>query len=247
MKKIIHLLLACCLSVASQAQQSASVEQVEVALQQACLDGNADAIQSSVLQLASLGAYGADKLEYASNLLSSIEVNGILFTGSKGDTYPVLMLQFLKSMRTDVRVIHTEWLKNQNYLSQMQSAVGIEKEGAEGIRLLAQKMPVYVSLAAKSDIISALESDLYCTGLAFKCSDSPLANVRSMYMGWWENCGKNHMAAGYGLNANYLVPLAMLASYANSNRYTSEYKVIKQKYAEIAKSVGEKEQLPVMK
>ena len=62
MKKIIHLLLACCLSVASQAQQSASVEQVEVALQQACLDANADAIQSWVLQLASLGAYGADKL-----------------------------------------------------------------------------------------------------------------------------------------------------------------------------------------
>jgi hypothetical protein len=67
-----------------------------------------------------------------------------------------------------------------------------------------------------------------------------------MFGDWWKKCGKNHMSSGYSLNANYLVPMAMLADYANKNGYTVEFNEIKQRYAEVAKSVGEKEQLPVL-
>ena len=55
------------------------------------------------------------------------------------------------------------------------------------------------------------------------------------------------MSSGYSLNANYLVPLAMLANYARETGNSGEYTTIKQKYSEIAKSVGEKEQLPTIK
>jgi len=247
MKKLLILLVASGLNFMVQAQQPAAVESAEKALGKACLEGNADAIQAAAMALATSAAYAADKFEYASNLLSSVEVNGVLFTGGKGDTYPVIVLQFLKNMRTDVRVVHTDWLVDAAYFQRLQAATGIEKSGTAGIAALARKMPVYVSLAAKSDIISELESELYCTGLAFKCSAAPLANVRTMYAEWWKNCGKSQMASGYSLNANYLVPLAMLADYAKQTGQAQEYKNIKQKYAEVARSVGEKEQLPVIK
>jgi hypothetical protein len=176
-----------------------------------------------------------------------VEINGVLFTGGKGDTYPVLLLQYLKNMRTDVRVVRTDWLLNADYFQRLQATVAIEKNDASGILELSRKQPVYVSLAAKPDLISALESELYCTGLAFKCSAAPLSNVKVLYDNWWQQCGKTHMSSGYSLNANYLVPLAMLADYAKELGNTTEYNSIKKQYAEVAKSVGEKEKLPTMK
>jgi hypothetical protein len=245
-----RLLLILCISVPNlfaHAQQANTLKNFEDALVKACLSGDAAAIQSAAVELAKTAAYGADKLEYASNLLSSVENNGVLFTGSKGDTFPVLILQYLKNMRTDVRVVHTDWLADKSYVESMRTAMPMEKNDASGIRELARKMPVYVSLAAKPDFISALESELYCTGLAFKCSAAPLSNLKVLYNDWWKQCGKTHFGSGYSLNANYLVPLAMLADYTKHAGNENEYTVIKQKYAEVAKSVGEKEKLPAMK
>jgi hypothetical protein len=219
----------------------------EKALTEACLAGNADAIQSSAMELLKTGAYGADKLEYASNVLSSVEVNGVLFTGSKGDTYPVIMLQYLKNMRTDVRVVHTDWMKDASYFQRLQSLIGIAGTEATHIQALSRNMPVYLSLAAGKELISSLESNLYCTGLAFKCSAAPLSNVKVMYNQWWKNCGKNYMSSGYSLNSNYLIPLAMLADYTKASGLTEANKIIRDTYAEVAKSVGEKERIPSMK
>lgn len=247
MKKLLFVIFLWSLKLSLEAQQSNVVEANENALMQACLSGNAQSIQAAAIELAKTSAYGADKLEYASNLLSSVEVNGVLFTGGKGDTYPVIVLQYLKNMRTDVRVVHTDWMLDAAYFQGLQAAVGIEKNNASGIRALSRKMPVYLSLASKADVIGELESDLYCTGLAFKCSAAPLANVKVMYTEWWQKCGKSYMSSGYGLNANYLVPLAMLADYAQETGHGKEYGILKQKYAEVAKSVGEKEQLPTIK
>jgi hypothetical protein len=247
MKKLYFIVGLFVLSCSAIAQQSNAVDAGEKSLTQACLSGNAQAIQAATIELAKASAYGADKLEYASNLLSSVEVNGILFTGGKGDTYPVLVLQYLKNMRTDVRVVHVDWMDDAVYFQSLQAAVGIEKNNASGVRALSRKMPVYISLASKSELISELESELYCTGLAFKCSAAPLSNVKVMYREWWQKCGKSSMSSGYSLNANYLVPLAMLADYAREIGYSKEYTAIKQKYAEVAKSVGEKEQLPAIK
>lgn len=247
MKKLLVITSLFIWNFGAFGQQSNSADAGEKALAQACISGNAQAIQSAAMELAKTAAYGADRLEYASNLLSSVEVNGVLFTGGKGDTYPVLVLQYLKSMRTDVRVVHVDWMSDAAYFQSLQSAVGIEKNSASGIRALSRKTPVYISLAANADLISELESELYCTGLAFKCSAAPLSNVKVMYKEWWQKCGKSFMSSGYSLNANYLVSLAMLADYAREIGHSKEYAVIKQKYAEVAKSVGEKEQLPTIK
>ena len=247
MKRLLLILCFSGLALFVHAQQANLVKSCEDALVQACLSGDGAAIQAAAVELAKTGFYGADKLEYASNLLSSVEINGVLFTGGKGDTYPVLILQYLKKMRTDVRVVHTDWLLNADYFQRLQATVVIEKNDASGILELSRKQPVYVSLAAKPDLISALESELYCTGLAFKCSAAPVSNVKVLYNNWWQQCGKTQMSSGYSLNANYLVPLAMLADYAKELGSSTEYTTIKQKYAEVAKSVGEKEKLPTMK
>jgi hypothetical protein len=246
MKSSYSLVFALILTVTVQAQKSLPIDALEKQVTVACIAGSAEGIQKASMELVSASAYGADKFEYASNLLASIEANGILFTGSKGDTYPVLILQYLKKMRTDVRVVHLDWLKDPVYFQKLKEAVGIESPDANGIRSLSNRMPVYVSLAAGREIVEELDFELYCTGLAFKCSTIPLANIRMMFGDWWKKCGKSYMSSGYGLNANYLVPMAMMADYANKNGYTSEFNELKQRYAEVAKSVGEKQQLPVL-
>ena len=246
MKSSYSLAFALILTISVQAQKSLPIDELEKQVAVACITGSADGIQKASMELVSASAYGADKLEYASNLLASIEANGILFTGSKGDTYPVLILQYLKKMRTDIRVVHLDWLKDPVYFQKLKESVGIESPDANGIRSLSNRMPVYVSLAAGREIVEELDFELYCTGLAFKCSTIPLANIRMMFGDWWKKCGKSQMTSGYGLNANYLVPMAMLADYANKNGFTAEFNELKQRYAEVAKSVGEKQQLPVL-
>jgi hypothetical protein len=247
MKRLLLILCISLMKLCAHAQQTNTVKSCEDALVKACLSAETEAIQAATVELAKTAYYGADKLEYASNLLSSVEANAVLFTGSKGDTYPVLILQYLKNMRTDVRVIHTDWLADKSYMQRLQTEVPIERNDATGIRELARKLPVYVSLAAKPELISALESELYCTGLAFKCSAAPVSNLKVLYNDWWQQCGKTHLSSGYSLNANYLVPLSMLADYTKGAGYSNDYTLIKQKYAEVAKSVGEKEKLPSMK
>jgi hypothetical protein len=250
MKSNIALLVFLCMSCMGHAQQApsaADIARVEQQLKEACLRHETADVSKHAIQLASITAYGAEKLEYALNLLQSVEQNGWLITGGKGDTYPLITLQQVRAIRPDVQVIQAAWLEDSTLAQWISQACNVQGTPEEIIRQLAASYPVYISLAAPTIMLDALEQQLYCTGLAFKCSTNPIANVKGLYNNWWKNCAKNHLDSGYALNANYLMPLALIASYVSETNTKTELKSIKQTYATIAKSVAEKEQIPGMK
>jgi hypothetical protein len=224
-----------------------TVVAVEQRLKEACMRQDQAAKSKAAVELAGMAAYGADKLEYALNLLQSVEQNGILITGGTGDTYPLITLQQVRAIRPDVIVIQTSWLDDTSYALWIQQAYHVHGAPVEMIKQWCVNYPVYISLAAPTLVLEALQEELYCTGLAFKVSNVPIANVKGMYRQWWENCSKTNLTSGLPMNANYLMPLGLIAGYMVETGKKNELKEIKKIYAEIAKSVGVKEQIPGMK
>jgi hypothetical protein len=244
---LVLLLWMSCSGLAQQTSSATDIAKVEQQLKEACMRHESADVSKHAVQLASITAYSAEKLEYALNLLQSVEQNGLLISGGKGDTYPLITLQQVRAIRPDVQVIQAAWLEDPTFAQWMSQAYQVQGSPVEIVRQLAGSYPIYISLAAPTIMLDALDQQLYCTGLAFKCSANPIANVKGLYANWWKNCAKNNLDSGYALNANYLMPLALIASYVSETGTKTELKSIKQSYAQIAKSVGEKEQIPGMK
>ena len=70
-------------------------------------------------------AFPASLMSYGYNALQSVGENGILLTQHDNDTYPVWMLQDVKSLRTDVLVINIDFLLFDGYREKIFSELGI--------------------------------------------------------------------------------------------------------------------------
>ena len=70
-------------------------------------------------------------LNYNYNMLMSVDKNGILFTNGDNDTYPALILQQAKGIRTDVQIINTSMLLDEEYFENNLVKKGITLDYAE--------------------------------------------------------------------------------------------------------------------
>jgi hypothetical protein len=171
------------------------------------------------LKLADVGYYSAAIMEYNTNVLNSIPQNGVLITYGQLDTYPIYILQEKFNHRTDVRVVCMEWLNSEKYRNRLSSFFGSEKFNALSQQTtLVQLIPllgnaVYVTLTVPPNQIGSLKTNLFCTGLAFKYSTTPLANLDVLAFNWENLFEKKHFSSGELINRNYLLPLALLRSY----------------------------------
>lgn len=129
-------------------------------------------------------------MTYAYNALMSLDSNAILFSENDNDTYPLLMLQDVLGIRTDVKVINIDFLLIDSYRSSIYNTLGIpalsinadpdiyqlnwEKVLGQCLKFYKGKRPMYVSMTLSPSLYKEYENDFSVSGLAYRYSTTPI-------------------------------------------------------------------------
>lgn len=131
-------------------------------------------------------------LNWNYNALIGLEEDAILLTNGDNDTYPAWMLQQVEGVRTDVKVINFNLLRDKEYFKNTLAACGIKTpftsnsgsiEGHIDLMQIVDHIfqyasrPVYVNVTVPKRIRENYKDALYTVGLAFKYSEHSFNNM----------------------------------------------------------------------
>jgi hypothetical protein len=132
-------------------------------------------------------------LNYAYNVLVSLEPNIIIFTQHDNDTYPLWMLQDVKNIRTDVTILNFDMLLVKSYrdkIFEKYDIMELEDEFYESnpynleavlthiIKNYKGSRPIYIGLTATPEYYQVYKDKMYISGLALKYSEKPVDLVK---------------------------------------------------------------------
>lgn len=182
-----------------------------------------------------------DESEWARNLLSSVTNNAYLFTYGYKDTYPLLILQETKGIRTDVKIINIEWLQNDSYRKRILNQIGVSYTGnvigdeSNWIRSCkSSRKKIYFASSIPGKALQNHSDQLYNTGLAFFLSDKKYDNIKVLENNWQKFEQTQMFVSGTddALKSNYLFGLVQLYNHykftdkTKSNTYLQKIKKI---------------------
>ncbi|MFM7815267.1 MAG: hypothetical protein ACKO66_12195, partial [Flavobacteriales bacterium] len=207
------------------------------------VNGDLSVAQRSAVLVANTKQITDSRLDYAFNVLNSVELNGVLITQGCSDTYPLLMVQLLNGHRSDVKIIPLDYLAYDAYESNVAKAmnISIAESNPSSSLLKNNARPTYVACTVHSEILKKRSSNLYCTGLAFKYSESPLLNMPTLLYAWRELFRKSNIQSNDQQNRNYLPMLIQLANYFHDTGQKDEAENIKRIALELANVFGMKQ------
>lgn len=144
-----------------------------------------------------------DLLNFAYNLLMSLDNNAIIFTGGDNDTYPLWMVQSVLGIRKDVTVLNSSLIMIDSYRKGIFEKVGLpniskpEPQSTDDknweiimsrfFKELTEKntnRPIYFALTLHPDLTSKIQDKLYLTGLAYKYSSKSFDNIAALKKNW---------------------------------------------------------------
>lgn len=205
---------------------------------------NEQRLTQFALQTDAAGTYNAAIMEYNRNVLLSAEQNAVVVTYGTQDTYPLLILQYARQMRKDVRIVCMEWLVNENYRTSTAAQLGISAKlsadnDAQNLNALLQvnQAAVYVGLTLPPALIAEHKKELYCTGLLMKYSKQPLVNIATLQYAWEQLFTKQYLTGGEPITANYLMPMVQLYEHYQSIQ-SPKAEALKQELKTVADRFG---------
>ncbi len=204
---------------------------------------------------------------WAYNMLSELDENAILFTGGDLDTYPMWALQEAKNIRTDVQIINTSLILEDEYRIKLLKEIGLPafekkhadckseeeqstflKELFEHIFKNEQGIPVYVA----GNIIFQFEEhfgeNLYMTGLTYKYSAETIDNLSLLRRNYEKRYLLDYLTASFSfhpgdkmvtrVNATYLNPFIKLYLHYQDGEETEKLIVLRSYIESISKAAG---------
>lgn len=157
------------------------------------LQGNHKEFTAWCNQYYQLGEISPGILNWNYNALASVRSQGVLITQGDNDTYPAWVLQEVKGVRTDVKIVNLYLLlAEEEYRSRIfeelqipdsfdrptQAAINTQLEFLLRHVLQHCTRPVHLGIATPAAQRTHFESQLYLTGLAFEHSEHYLDNIR---------------------------------------------------------------------
>jgi len=178
------------------------------------------------------GILSASLLSYSYNVLMSVEPGSVLFTEGDNTTLPLLALQDVWNVRSDVTILNLDMISYPDYRKSKLDAAGltlstISETNSDFKKLICAALPIqntgrkfYYALTLSQENIAGMKDQLYVVGLASQLSPTRIDNITLIkdnlekrflmdYLAVDFN-GTSQFDAGNVLSSNYLVPLLLL-------------------------------------
>lgn len=198
------------------------------------------AAQRSAILLANARNVSDSRLDYSFNVLSSVELNGVLITQGCSDSYPLIMIQLLNGYRSDVQIIPLDYLELDAFKGRISNTLGVQVSTKNPTMSICSNSnrSVYLACSIHTATLKKFSTKLYCTGLAFKYSETELLNIPTMLYAWNQLFKKENINTSEPHNRNYLPMLVQLANYYKATGDTGNSTLFQQRALEIANTFG---------
>jgi hypothetical protein len=169
------------------------------------------------------------------NVMQSTEEDAILITSGDNDTYPALVLQYAKGVRTDIAVMNNSLLGIKEYQDRYFNEIGLplmtrtdkdfddwqkyQQAIINHIRKYS-KRPLYFAISALPYLYEPFKDEVYNVGMAYKWSEKKFDNIavtkrnyeKKYFLDYLKLESHNDISQGVVdlANANYLVSMLTL-------------------------------------
>lgn len=204
-------------------------------------------------------------LSWNYNVLMSLEPNALLLTSGDNDTYPIWLLQQVRSVRPDVNIINLPLVATyNNYRNRLFRKNSVDSFAHDPARfpdrsylihsitshiIETSDRPVYLGMNIDRSIRDQNSDQLYLVGLAFKYSNQVFDNV-----GQLRDNVEQHFLTDYlnfnpyndisqsivdRMNLNYIPPFVILHKHYINNKENAKAENIKNITVKVADAAGQ--------
>lgn len=193
------------------------------------------------------------------NMLQSTEEDAILFTVGDNDTYPAIVLQHAKGIRTDVAVINTSLIAIKDYRDLWLKELGMApmnkdyndyKSWAEFEAAIINHFktntsrPIYFAISAHPRLYQGFKDEVHNVGMALKWSPEKFDNIAVIKRNYEKKFLTDHLKVEFQndisqgvadhANANYLISMLTLYNHYEESEDTKaeEIRLLIQRIAE---------------
>ncbi|MCB9196021.1 MAG: hypothetical protein H6600_08510 [Flavobacteriales bacterium] len=187
-------------------------------------------------------------MEYNYNVLMSVDKGAILFTNGSDDTYPILIWQSLKKVRTDVKIINFDMLNDAAYIERLKNEYQLKvKQQSTPLKTIEYIIEnngnknLYVGHTLSRSILKKFQNDLYLSGLTYKYSTTPIDNIKNAVQRYESDFKTDQLRKNQenskvnALNFNYTLPLITILEYYKNSGSQKEYTETRELILKIAK------------
>lgn len=227
----------------------------------------------SIAAFYELDNYSPGLLNYGYNMLSGLNKNAIIFAEGDKDTDATFILQAVKGIRKDVRLLNMNLLMIKEYRERIFKELEIpslnfdpltsdenfekfRKQIVEQVAKNKQQRLVYVGVTVREPYLEPVKDKLFLTGLAYVYSPVKIDNIALLERNYEELYATDYLKVYlpydisegnvHQFNWNYISSLALLYDHfkaENNSSRADHYKFLAKRIAEDANRLAEFEEL----